>query len=85
VNIHGLRIIFDTYALGQHGAAVPGISPPLQAHSQEINNWFGSEYRKQPCMWRHRDAILACKSLRAQLEVARSTMSSLHSAERVSA
>jgi hypothetical protein len=71
VSIYGLRIIFDTYA---NEATTKRLFPESRYRSKRILKKliirFGSEYRMQPCMWRHRDTIFAHPSLRAQLEAA---------------
>ena len=71
MSIYGLRIIFDTYALE---ATTERLFPESRHRSKRILKKLririGSEYRMQPCMWRHRDTIFAHPSLRAQLEAA---------------
>ena len=71
MSIYGLRIVFDTYALE---ATTERLFPESRHRSKRILKKLririGSEYRMQPCMWRHRDTIFAHPSLRAQLEAA---------------
>jgi hypothetical protein len=87
VSIYGLRIVFDTYA---NEAATNRLFPESRYRSKRILKKltirFGSEYRMQPCMWRHRATIFASVAAGpARGSYARSTMSSLYIAERISA
>jgi hypothetical protein len=69
--IHGLRIIFDPNALE---ATEERLFPASRHRSKRIRKKlltrFGGEFRKQPCMWRYRDRIVAHPSYRAQFEAA---------------
>jgi hypothetical protein len=88
VSIYGLRIIFDTYALEATTERLfPGIAPAPQAHPQEIKNSdrqrvSHAALHVAPSRY-HLRASVAPSSARGSY--ARSTMSSLYIAERISA